>query len=68
MKSMRAIFYALGPDFRPDSKVPPFENIDVYPLVAKILGLKTGPTDGGLAPLEQIFGRPQHSDRAGQSS
>jgi predicted AlkP superfamily pyrophosphatase or phosphodiesterase len=63
MKSMRAIFYAAGPDFRSDSKVPPFENIDVYPLVAKILGLKTGAIDGQLAPLEPILRSPQHSDR-----
>ena len=34
MKSMRAIFYATGPDISPGATVLPFENVDVYPLVA----------------------------------
>jgi hypothetical protein len=38
----------------------PFENVDVYPLVAKILGLdisnlKTGPIDGRLSEVEKIL-------------
>jgi alkaline phosphatase D len=55
MKSMRAIFYAAGPDIRPGSRLPAFENIDVYPLIAKILGLSIGPIDGRLKPLQSIL-------------
>ena len=33
-------------------KLPPFENINVYPLIAEILGLKTGAIDGRLRVLE----------------
>ena len=55
MKSMRAIFYAVGPDIRPGTKVPPFENIDVYPFLAEILGLKIGATDGHLDSLQNIL-------------
>lgn len=55
MKSMRAIFYAVGPDIRPGARVAPFENVDVYPLVAKILGLKIGPIDGHLESLQGIL-------------
>ena len=55
MKSMRAIFYAAGPDIRAGYKVRPFENVDVYPLVAHILGLRIGHIDGDLAPLEPIL-------------
>jgi len=58
MKSMRAIFYAEGPDIRPGSKVPPFENVDVYPFIAEILGLKIGPIDGHLEPLQGILRKP----------
>jgi predicted AlkP superfamily pyrophosphatase or phosphodiesterase len=58
MKSMRAIFYAMGPDIRPGAKVPPFENVDVYPFIAKILGLEIGPIDGHLQPLQGILRRP----------
>jgi predicted AlkP superfamily pyrophosphatase or phosphodiesterase len=58
MKSMRAIFYAEGPDIRPGSKLPPFENVDVYPLIAKILGLRIGPIDGHLGPVQGILRQP----------
>jgi alkaline phosphatase D len=52
---MKAIFYAVGPDIRPGMAVAPFENVDVYPLVAKILGLTVGPIDGKLRPLQKIL-------------
>jgi predicted AlkP superfamily pyrophosphatase or phosphodiesterase len=55
MKAMHAIFYAVGPDIRPGSRLPAFENIDVYPLIANILGLSIGPIDGSLAPLRSIL-------------
>lgn len=37
---MQATFYAWGPAFKQHVKVPAFNNVDVYPLVAKILELK----------------------------
>lgn len=37
---MGATFYAWGPSFRSGLKIPPFENVNVYPLVAHILGLQ----------------------------
>ena len=40
------MFYAEGPDIRPGVKLKPFENVNVYPLLAKILGLDAPPTDG----------------------
>jgi predicted AlkP superfamily pyrophosphatase or phosphodiesterase len=49
--AMRAIFYAAGPDIRPGVMLPPFENIHVYPLIAKILGLRVGQIDGRLSVL-----------------
>ena len=64
MKSMRAIFYAIGPDIRPGAKVRPFENVDVYPFIAKILGLEIGPIDGQLKPLQGILRRPGQSGQA----
>ena len=35
MKSMRALFIAVGPDIRAGSTLEPFENVNVYPLVAE---------------------------------
>lgn len=58
MKSMRAIFFAEGPDIRPGAIVAPFENINIYPLIAKILGLKIGPIDGDIHVLEGILRAP----------
>ena len=60
MPEMRAIFFAAGPDIRRGIKLESFENINVYPLIAKILGLdisnlKTGSIDGKLGVLEEIL-------------
>lgn len=46
MISMRAIFFAEGPDIRPGTTLRPFENINVYPFIAQILGLKAPKVDG----------------------
>ncbi|HLX66749.1 MAG TPA: ectonucleotide pyrophosphatase/phosphodiesterase, partial [Puia sp.] len=46
---MGATFYAWGPAFRNGVTIPAFENVNVYPLVAQILGLTiTQPIDGSL--------------------
>jgi predicted AlkP superfamily pyrophosphatase or phosphodiesterase len=58
MKSMRAIFYAEGPDIVPGAKVAPFENVDVYALIAKLLGLKIGTIDGHLDGLQAVLRQP----------
>lgn len=60
MPEMKAIFFAAGPDIRRGTKLPPFENINVYPLIAKILGLdishlKTGPIDGKVEVLDGVL-------------
>jgi predicted AlkP superfamily pyrophosphatase or phosphodiesterase len=55
MKSMRAIFYAVGPDIRAGVKLEPFENVDLYPFIARILGLKIGAIDGEIRPLLVAF-------------
>lgn len=55
MPSMKAIFYAVGPDIRGGVQLPSFENVDVYPLIVKLLGLASGPVDGELRPLESAL-------------
>jgi alkaline phosphatase D len=56
---MKAIFYAVGPDIRSGFTIDePFGNIHVYPLIAKILGLKSCAVDGRPDVLEKIL-RPQ---------
>jgi predicted AlkP superfamily pyrophosphatase or phosphodiesterase len=39
VKDMLATFYAWGPAFKNHLKIPAFENVNVYPVVARILGL-----------------------------
>ena len=51
LPEMGATFYAWGPDFR-QQVIPAFENVNVYPLIAHILGLRiSGPVDGSLRVL-----------------
>ncbi len=53
---MKAIFYAAGPDFKQGITIDEFENINVYPLIARILGLKiTHKIDGDLKVLAPIL-------------
>jgi alkaline phosphatase D len=49
---MRAIFYAEGPDIRKGATLKPFENVNVYPFLAEILGLNAPAIDGSAAVLE----------------
>jgi predicted AlkP superfamily pyrophosphatase or phosphodiesterase len=53
--SMHAFFAAAGPAFRPRTRVPAFENVHLYPLLAAILHLRPNPAIDGrasvLAPL-----------------
>lgn len=53
---MQAIFYAIGPNVKPKAHVEPFENVNVYPFIARSLGL-TGPDklDGSAAVLEPLY-------------
>lgn len=51
LPSMRALFVARGPSFRPGSQLPAFDNVDVYPLLARLLGVPPAPNDGDVTPL-----------------
>jgi alkaline phosphatase D len=52
MPEMHAIFYAEGPDIRKGVALKPFENVNVYPFLAEILGLDAPATDGSASVLE----------------
>jgi predicted AlkP superfamily pyrophosphatase or phosphodiesterase len=51
LPSMRATFVAHGPAFRKGVVIPAFDNVDVYPLLARLLGIEAQPNDGDIAPL-----------------
>ncbi len=48
---MKASFFAAGPDIVPGGKVAPFENVNLYPWIAHMLGLHAPKTDGELNVL-----------------
>ncbi|WP_419494271.1 ectonucleotide pyrophosphatase/phosphodiesterase [Chryseobacterium bernardetii] len=53
---MKATFYAWGPEFKNNMEIGEFTNINVYPLVAEVLGLKIEqPIDGKLKILGKIL-------------
>lgn len=53
---MGAIFYAQGPRIKSGRVMPPFENIHVYPFIARVLNLPvTEPIDGNAEVLEAIL-------------
>lgn len=50
---MGALFIANGPAFQNGLVIPPFPNVDVYPLMAKLLGVTPLANDGHLADLAE---------------
>lgn len=46
LDSMAALFIAHGPDLRRGLVVPGFDNVDVYPLLARLLRIRPEPNDG----------------------
>jgi predicted AlkP superfamily pyrophosphatase or phosphodiesterase len=46
LPSMRAVFIARGPSFKQGQTIEGFDNVDVYPLLARLLGVPAAPNDG----------------------
>jgi alkaline phosphatase D len=55
-KTMQGIFYAAGPNVRPGKRIAPFENVHVFPFIAKILRLQPpAGLDGSEKVLHAIY-------------
>jgi hypothetical protein len=52
---MHTIFYAMLSAFKQNSKHPPIEVIDIYPLITKILGLEPAEVDGKTERVEGML-------------
>jgi alkaline phosphatase D len=52
---MNTIFYAAGPAFKENYSSAPFSNVELYGIIAEILGLTPVPTDGDLENVRYIF-------------
>jgi predicted AlkP superfamily pyrophosphatase or phosphodiesterase len=58
LRSMRAIFIAHGASFKKGKVVAPFENIQVYNIMTRILGLKPAANDGDYRAAKAVLKRP----------
>ena len=54
-KDMHAIFYAYGPVFRNNYNHHSINNIDIYPLICKILNIKPVEMDGDLQNVSEML-------------
>ncbi|GAB4327437.1 MAG: ectonucleotide pyrophosphatase/phosphodiesterase [Bacteroidales bacterium] len=52
---MHAIFYAAGPSFKSGVRIAAFPNIDIYPLLCRLLALKPAPVDGDIKPFLPVL-------------
>lgn len=55
LPSMGATFIASGPAFKRGVTIPPFDNVEIYPLLCSILGLKPAANDGGNLLSEAVL-------------
>ena len=53
--SMGALFVAAGPGIAQGRRVPPFRNVHVYALMARLLGLRPAPTDGSIDSVRALL-------------
>jgi predicted AlkP superfamily pyrophosphatase or phosphodiesterase len=51
MPEMKASFFAAGPDILPGKTLAPFENVNLYPWLAHLLGLQAPKSDGTIDVL-----------------
>ena len=54
-KDMHAIFYATGSAFKENYSADTFENVNIYPLIAYILGIDPAEVDGALENVSSLL-------------
>uniref|UniRef100_A0A8C8SDV4 Autotaxin n=1 Tax=Pelusios castaneus TaxID=367368 RepID=A0A8C8SDV4_9SAUR len=55
INSMQTVFVGYGPTFKHKTKVPPFENIELYNVMCDLLGLKPAPNNGTHGSLNHLL-------------
>ncbi|KAK6170429.1 hypothetical protein SNE40_018828 [Patella caerulea] len=55
LQDMHPFFLAMGPAFKKRASVESFNNLDVYPLMCHILGLKPAPNNGTLDIVKELL-------------
>ena len=54
-RDMHGIFIAAGPSFKKGITTPPLDNVDVYPLLTRLLGIPPAPNDGNPKSTEAML-------------
>lgn len=54
-RNMHAIFYASGPAFKTGYVSKGFNNVDLYPLLTRLLGLVSAPVDGTIEHVSDLI-------------
>ncbi|MGF7150982.1 putative AlkP superfamily pyrophosphatase or phosphodiesterase [Sphingomonas zeicaulis] len=57
LPDMAALFIVNGPAFRAGATLPGFDNVDVYPLLAKLIGVAPAANDGSAATFDGVMAR-----------
>ncbi|XP_012681906.1 ectonucleotide pyrophosphatase/phosphodiesterase family member 2 [Clupea harengus] len=60
INSMQTIFLGYGPSFNFKTKVPAFENIELYNIMCDLLGVKPVPNNGTHGSLNHLLKLPAH--------
>lgn len=58
LPDMHPFFMAMGPALKVNHTVETFKNVDVYPLICKILGIEPAPNNGSM-DIVQILLKPK---------
>lgn len=56
-REMDALFIAHGPAIRRGARLEPFDNVHVYPLLTRLIGVAPRPSDGDTAVAEVVLAR-----------
>ncbi|XP_061839406.1 autotaxin [Nerophis lumbriciformis] len=60
INSMQTIFLGYGPSFKFKTKVPAFENIELYNVMCDLLGLSPAPNNGTYGSLNHLLRKPPY--------
>ena len=55
LPSMKPIFFARGPNIKTNYTASPFNTVDIYPLVAALLGIEPEPNNGTLENVRDFL-------------
>jgi predicted AlkP superfamily pyrophosphatase or phosphodiesterase len=68
VESMRAIFLARGPDFNTNTIIEPVNNVDVYPLLCRLIDMQCRPNNGTISNFQSALVSPPDAKYAARNN